>query len=265
MQRVVELATDECAAAGMAPLDVDTCWLRFGNAGRQELLTAHDLDCGLVYADPPEAEAASVRERVDALGRRVGAGLRAAGFVFSPRARVGGNPEWWQPLSVWKARYTGWVRDPVRREIYPARALFDLRGICEPSPLLDNLRGHIASELNGNDAFIAVLANDTLANQPPLTFFHGLVIDEEETESAHLDIVRSALQPLTDVGRVFALDQGAVWQTSTWERFDRAGITIASSRRSSARRPRRSGLRCSTVRAPVLAAVTTGRLSTPPV
>ena len=67
-----------------------------------------------------------------------------------------------------------------------------------------------------------MLANDTLANQPPLTFFRGLVVDDEETESAHLDIVRSALQPLTDVGRVFALDQGAVEQTSTWERFDQA-------------------------------------------
>ena len=222
VQRVVELATAECAAEGMAPLDLDTCWLRFGNAGRQELLTAHDLDCGLVYADPPEAEAARVRERVDALGRHVGAGLRAAGFVFSPRARVVGNPEWCQPLSVWKERYAGWVRDPVRREIYRARALFDLRGIWEPSPLLHDLRRHIASELDGNDAFIAVLANDTLANQPPLTFFHGLVVDDEETESAHLDIVRSALQPLTDVGRVFALDQGAVEQTSTCERFDQA-------------------------------------------
>ena len=205
-----ELATAECAAEGMAPLDLDTCWLRFGNAGRQELLTAHDLDCGLVYADPPEVDAARVREWVNTVGRRVGAGLRAAGFVFSPHARVVGNPEWCQPLSVWKERYAGWVSDPVRREIYRARALFDLHGIWEPSPLLDDLREHIAAELGRSDAFIPVLANDTLANQPPLTFFHGLVVDEEETESAHLDIVRSALQPLTDVGRVFALDQGAV-------------------------------------------------------
>ena len=222
VQRVIELATAECAAEGMAPLGLDTCWLRFGNAGRQELLTAHDLDCGLVYADPPEAEAARIRERVDVLGQCVGAGLREAGFVFSPRARALSNPEWCQPLSVWKERYTGWVHDPVRREIYRARALFDLRGIWEPSPLLDDLRSHIAGELNGNDAFITVLANDTLANQPPLTFFRGLVVEDEKTESAHLDIVRSALQPLTDVGRVFALDRGAVWQTSTWERFDLA-------------------------------------------
>ena len=225
VQRVVELATAECAADGIAPLDLDTCWLRFGNAGRQELLTTHDLDCGLVYADPPEAEAARVRARADALGRRVGAGLRAAGFVFSPRAWVVGIPEWCQPLSVWKERYAGWVRDPVRREIYRARALFDLRGIwAPPSALLDDLRRHIARELDGNDAFIAVLANDTLAHQPPLTFFHGLVVDEEETESAHLDIVRSAVQPLTDIGRVFALDQGAVEQTSTWERFNHAAL-----------------------------------------
>ncbi len=84
--------------------------------------------------------------------------------------------------------------------------MFDLRGVAGTSSLLDDLRAHVAEELHGKDAFIAVLANDPLANQPPLTFFQGLVIDAEESETAHLDLVRSALQPLTDVGRVFALD-----------------------------------------------------------
>ena len=223
VQRVVELATAECAAEGLAPFDFDTCWLQFGNAGRQELLTVHDLDCGLIYANPPEAAAPRVREQVDVLGRRVGAGLRAAGFVFSPGARVVSNPAWCQPLSVWKNRYAGWIRDPVRQRIYAARALFDLRGISDQSPMLDMLRRHIATELSGNDAFIPVLANDTLAKQPPLTFFQGLVVDDEEKKTAHLDMVRSALQPLTDVGRVFALDRVAVETTSTWRRLEQAG------------------------------------------
>ena len=223
VQRVVELATAECENEGRAPLELETCWLRFGSAGRGELLTLHDLDCGLVHADPPPAEAARVREWVEALGRRVGAGLRAAGLVFSPRARLVSDPVWCQPLSIWKDRYTGWIRDPIRQEIYRARALFDLRGTSEPSPLLRELRRHIATELEGNNAFIAVLANDTLANQPPLTFFQGLVVDDEGTKTAHLDMVRSALQPLTDVGRVFALDGAEVETTSTWRRLVLAG------------------------------------------
>ena len=222
-QRVIELATAEYVAESSAPLDLNTCWLRFGSAGREELLTVHDLDTGLVYADLPEADAARAQEQAESLGRRVSTGLRAAGFIFSPRARVVSDPEWCQPLSVWKDRYTGWIGNPVRREIYRARAMFDLRGMSEPSPLLDALREHIASELDGNAAFMAVLANDTLANQPPLTFFQGLVVDDEETESAHLDMVRSALQPLIDVGRVLALDGGTVATAPTWQRLEQAG------------------------------------------
>ena len=201
---------------------MDTCWLRFGNAGRQELLTVHDLDCGLIYADPSETGAPRVREWVEALGQRVGAGLRAAGFVFSPGARVVSDPVWCQPLSVWKNRYTAWIGDPVGQQIYGARALFDLRGVSDRSPMPEALRRHIATELGEAEAFIPVLANDTLAKQPPLTFFQGLVVDDEEKTTAHLDMVRSALQPLTDVGRVFALDRIAVETTSTWRRLEQA-------------------------------------------
>ena len=223
VQRVVELAKAECAAEGLAPLDLDLCWFRCGSAGREEILTPHDFDCGLVYADPSVAEATRAREQVDVLARRVAADLREVGFVFSPGARTLSDAERCQPLSVWRDRYTGWIRDPVRQAIYSARAMFDLRGVAGTSSLLDDLRTHVAEELHGNDAFIAVLANDTLANQPPLTFFQGLVIDAEESEAAHLDLVRSALQPLTDVGRVFALDQGAVEVTSTCRRLELAG------------------------------------------
>ncbi len=90
--RVFELATAACAAEGLTPLELDVCWLQFGSAGRQELLTSHDLDYGLVYADLPASAEPHVREQVDALAQRVGAGLRAAGFLFSPGARRSVRP-----------------------------------------------------------------------------------------------------------------------------------------------------------------------------
>ncbi len=222
IQRVVELATLDAAAEGLAPLGLETCWLRFGTAARAELLTVHDLDCGLVYADPPEAEVREASSQAEQLGRRVAAGLRASGFVFSPGARVLSEPAWCQPLSVWKSRYAAWIRDPILQQIYTARARFDLQPVSHRSPLLEALRAHMAAELGATETFIPVLANDTLAKQPPLTFFEGLVVDDEERQMAHLDIVASALQPLTDVGRVIALDRGAVETTSTWQRLELA-------------------------------------------
>ncbi len=222
VRRVVELATADCVADGLAPLELDTCWLHFGSAGRQELLTAHDVDYGLVYADPPTGAETQAREQIDALTERVGAGLRAAGFRMSSGSRSVDPASWCQPLSVWTERFSGWIHDPVRQQIYQARALFDLRGLARPSRLVGALHRHLAAELDRTDAFIPVLANDTLANQPPLTFFEGLVVDDEERTASHLDIVRSALGPLTDIGRVFALDGMDVETVSTYRRLEQA-------------------------------------------
>ena len=221
--RVVELATEQCAATGVMRLELDTDCLLFGAAARGELLTAHDLDCGLVYADPPAAKATAAREQMATLGQHVAAGLRAAGWVFSPTTRVMSDPHWCQPLSTWQARYAAWVRDPVGTEIYRARALFDLRGLASVSPLVDDLRRQIVTGLEQSEAFVPVLANDTLAEQPPLTFFEGLVVGDDGTRTAHFDMVRSALQPLTDVGRVFALAARTLDTTSTSERLELAG------------------------------------------
>ena len=222
VRRVVELATADCVADGLAPLELDTCWLQFGSAGRRELLTAHDADYGLVYADPPTGAEAQARAQVDALTERVGAGLRAAGFRMSSGSRPVDPLSWCQPRSVWTERFSGWIHDPVRQQIYLARALFDLRGLAGPSPLVRSLHRHLAAELDRTDAFIPVLANDTLSNQPPLTFFEGLVVDDEERTTSHLDIVRSALGPLTDIARVFALDGVDVETVSTYRRLEQA-------------------------------------------
>ena len=222
VRRVVELATADCVADGLAPLELDTCWLHFGSAGRQELLTAHDADYGLVYADPPTGAEAQARAQVDALTERVGTGLRAAGFRMSSGSRPVDPLSWCQPRSVWTERFSGWIHDPVRQQIYLARALFDLRGLAGPSPLVRSLHRHLVVELDRTDAFIPVLANDTLSNQPPLTFFEGLVVDDEERTTSHLDIVRSALGPLTDIARVFALDAADVETVSTYRRLEQA-------------------------------------------
>ena len=80
------------------------------------------------------------------------------------------------------------IRDPIVNDLYGRRALFD----------------HIF-DLDVPPNVIAILANDTMDHMPPLTFYEGAVLDLDGGKRAALDLESSALHPLTDAARVFAL------------------------------------------------------------
>ena len=103
----------------------------------------------------------------------------------------------------WNTRFRDWVRDPVRQETYRARSLFDLRAVFGRHSLWHDVNTAITEAVGPK--FVHVLANDCLATLPPLTFFENAVVDNfgEQEPTFHLE--DSALRPLVDVGRVFAL------------------------------------------------------------
>ena len=75
-----------------------------------------------------------------------------------------------------------------------------------------------------NEYFVPLLANDSMANLPPLTFFQGLVVQDDGERSDRFDLRRGALRPLADVGRVFTLERADSFQTATVARFEAAGV-----------------------------------------
>ncbi len=64
-----------------------------------------------------------------------------------------------------------------------------------------------------------MLANDCLANMPPLTFFQDAVLDKSGEQTTVFKLEESALRPLVDVGRVFGLATRRVVGTSTVDRL----------------------------------------------
>ena len=72
-------------------------------------------------------------------------------------------------VSEWRTRYSDWVSDPILKEIYRARPMFDLRPILGATSLWQELEGAVTRGVNRE--FLHVLANDCLATLPPLTFF----------------------------------------------------------------------------------------------
>jgi CBS domain-containing protein len=129
-------------------------------------------------------------------------------------------------FSTWEKRYQNWISDPIVNSIYMARTMFDFQPVVGESELARKLGESIASELKDSDIFIPVLANDTMSNVPPMTFFRGIVIELDGAESQMLDMERSALGPIADAARVFALATGNVAAANTLQRLEAASRAL---------------------------------------
>ena len=208
IERLAFLSVAQMADEGWAAPRGRRCWALFGSAGRGELLTWHDLDIGLIY-DLDGGDPAAAQSYYLELGRRVVAGAESCGFVFSADAQRPDQPRCCCSLKAWMNQLSGWVRDPVMSRLYAARSMFDLRYAADDRGLLDQLREHIRREVAAWDGFIQILAHDTLAHLPPLTFFDGLVVEGAGRLRETLDLKRSAIYPLSDSARVWGLATAA--------------------------------------------------------
>ena len=120
----------------------------------------------------------------------------------------------------WQERYRAWIGDPVLQQTFRTRTLFDVRAIAGRTDLWEDVRATIAGTVDRD--FVQILANECFATLPPLTFFRDAVVDSFGEHTTTFRLEHSAVRPLVDVGRVFALAAGEVAGRSTLERFDAA-------------------------------------------
>jgi CBS domain-containing protein len=220
LRRVVTLA-EELEADGKGTPGLAHCWVFFGTTGRNELLTRDDLEYGMIYETPAGDAHREARDYFFELGLRVDRGMSACGFGAPGAAIVADRPSAWRSLSEWESAFTGWIRDPIENGAYRATSYFDMRAACGDDSLVRELLRHIDAEKRENPNFVRLLANDSMENLPPLTFFRGLVIDDEGAEVETLDLKRATLDPVVDVARTLALDS-ACTQNSTLGRLAEA-------------------------------------------
>jgi CBS domain-containing protein len=197
--------------AGLAGIDERSAsWCFAGSSGRAESLTSLMPALLTVFEDGVPDDAARSQYQ------RVLAGLLECGYL--PRLDLPFDADFYAASArEWKGRFRGWVDDPVGQQTYRVRSLFDARAVCGPEPLWQEIRTVIAGAVDRE--FVHVLANDCLASLPPLTFFQDAVVDSLGEQALTFRLEHSALRPLVDVGRVFALAAGDAPGRSTIERF----------------------------------------------
>ena len=196
---------------------VAASWCFSGASGRGESLTMLAPSLLAVFEDgvPEPAGRAAHQQVLDA--------LLECGYL--PRQDLPFEPEFYAAgANAWKARYSDWIRDPVLQQTYRARSLFDVRHVCGRESLWNDVNGTATDALHRE--FVLLMANDCFDSLPPLTFFKDAVVDSSGEHTATFQLEHSALRPLVDVGRVFALAARDMRGQSTIERFAGARLLL---------------------------------------
>ena len=219
--RLIELAEEK-----LGPAPVPYVWMCGGSQARREQTSHSDQDNALLISDEMKPEHAAY---FDALAQQVTDGLNACNFVYCPGDAMASNIKWRQTLSVWKKYFNTWINKPDPMALMLSSIFFDLRPVHGDKELFDELQTEILSKTRGNGIFTAFMASNALQHKPPLGFFRTFVLIHDGAHDDTFDIKHRGIAPITDIARVFALNQG-LKPVNTTERILAAAETSILSR-----------------------------------
>ena len=209
-QRLISLAERE-----LGPSPAAYAWVVLGSQARLEQGPGSDQDNALVLSDDATPEDAPWFE---ALATFVVDGLVACGYPRCPGDIMATNSQWRQPLREWKRTFARWIDEPVPDAILRSAIFFDLRSVHGDSALVEELQEQIRRTAPRSSRFLAHLARNAAANEPPLGFFRGFVLEREGAHKDALDLKRGGFHAVVEVARVQALSRGLP-QVSTLSRI----------------------------------------------
>jgi CBS domain-containing protein len=139
------------------------------------------------------------------------------------------NPDWCQPLSVWKGYFSDWISEPTPQAVLKSQIFFDFRPLHGDESLAWELRDHLRRLIPDYPVFLGFLANMLVKNRPPIGFFGTVAVERGGEHKDGLNLKLKAVAPLVDIARLFALEKG-VRHASTVDRLEalRGGTTMIS-------------------------------------
>lgn len=195
------------AEAELGPPPCRYAWVALGSQGRQEQSAKSDQDNALVLGD--DATEADRSYFLDLAGI-VNAGLDACGYVYCPGDVMAKNPEWCQPLSVWRKTFHRWISVPEEKALMHANIFFDLRAVYGDAALVDDLKESIRTSARENTIFLALMARNAMNFQPPLGFFRQFVLERSGEHRNTLDLKLHGIMPIVEIARIRSLAAGEV-------------------------------------------------------
>lgn len=186
----------------LGPPPVPYVWLACGSQGRQEQTGVSDQDNCLILSDEAAEADMSYFAR---LARFVCDGLDACGYYFCPGDMMATNPQWCQPVHVWRGYFEGWIATPNPMAQMLASVMFDLRPIGGDESLFAGLQRNTLDTAAKNSIFTAHMISNSLKHQPPLGLLRGLATIRSGEHRNRLDLKLNGVVPIVDLGRIYAL------------------------------------------------------------
>ena len=190
------------AEAELGPPPVPYLWLACGSQGRQEQTGVSDQDNCLMIDD---RMAPTDLPYFEALARIVSDGLNACGYVYCPGDMMATNPQWCQPMRVWRDYFRKWVSTPDPMAQMLASVMFDLRPIGGQASLFKDLQHETLEMAAKNSIFVAHMISNSLKHTPPLGLLRGFATIRSGDHKNHIDMKHNGVVPVVDLGRIYAL------------------------------------------------------------
>ncbi len=212
LRRLLDMAIGE-----LGPPPVPFAFLTLGSEGRREQTLVTDQDSALVFEDVPGRQEAAA-EYFARLGERVCTWLKEVGVEYCEANVMASNPQWCQPLSVWKEYFARWVGVPEPEAVLNSSIFFDLREIYGEAGLAAALRDHVALLLASRPGmFFHLLAQAVVEKDLPLKLFGRIAVETRGSREDVFDI-KHPIARICELARLHGLWNG-IRATSTLERL----------------------------------------------
>jgi CBS domain-containing protein len=203
----------------LGPSPVRYCWIVFGSEGRKEQTFKTDQDNAIIFEDvASQEEMDQARSYLSKLADAVRDALLKCGFPPCPANFMASNPQWCQPLRVWRKYFSGWLNEPTPDALLKSLVFFDFRPLYGDFHLAEQLRESLSAGIEDNTLFLGSMANTIIRNVPPIGFFKTFIVEKSGEHKNELNLKVKGIAPLIDIVRLFSLEKG-VKETSTIERL----------------------------------------------
>ena len=212
LQKLIGFAIDE-----MGPPPANFVFMILGSEGRKEQTLKTDQDNAIIIEDLPDKAAKEVMAYFLSFSEKVCGWLDEVGYDFCKGGVMAKNPQWCQPLKIWKKYFLKWIHTAAPEALLQASIFFDFRGAYGDTGLVDKLRTHLFESLVGWPGFFRHLTENAMFFTPPIGFFRNFLVESKGEHRDSFDI-KAAMQPVVDYARIYALNN-RVAETNTLGRL----------------------------------------------
>ena len=199
LNKIIAFAIEK---AGQPPCNF--AFMVFGSEGRKEQTLKTDQDNAIIFEEPAGTPIETIQSYFLELGDTICTWLNQVGYDFCKGDIMARNPQWCQPVSVWKTHFLSWIRVAEPDDLLKSTIFFDFRCAYGKQELVDELRSFLMDSLSEWSFFFRHMAESAQHFKPPIGFFRNFIVESKGDHRDSFDI-KKAMVPIVDFARIYAL------------------------------------------------------------